>query len=47
VIDPEQLAQAFEAQFGRPARLYRAPGRVNLIDQMIDSAAAVDRLEAT
>jgi galactokinase len=36
VIDPERLARAFEAQFGRPPGLYRAPGRVNLIGEHTD-----------
>jgi galactokinase len=36
VIDPDGLAQAFEARFGRTARLYRAPGRVNLIGEHTD-----------
>jgi galactokinase len=36
VIDPEALAHEFEAVFGRSPRLYRAPGRVNLIGEHTD-----------
>jgi galactokinase len=36
VVDPGALAAAFEAAFGRPPRLYRAPGRVNLIGEHTD-----------
>jgi UDPglucose--hexose-1-phosphate uridylyltransferase len=36
VIDPEELARAFAARFGRPARVHRAPGRVNLIGEHTD-----------
>jgi len=36
VIDPGELAEAFRARFGRPPRLYRAPGRVNLIGEHVD-----------
>jgi len=36
VIDPEALARAFEAAVGRSPRLYRAPGRVNLIGEHTD-----------
>jgi galactokinase len=36
VIDPEALAHEFEAAFGRSPRLYRAPGRVNLIGEHTD-----------
>ncbi len=36
MIDPDSLAQSFASIFGRPARLYRAPGRVNLIGEHTD-----------
>jgi galactokinase len=36
VIDPQELARAFEAIYRRPPRLYRAPGRVNLIGEHTD-----------
>jgi galactokinase len=36
VVDPDGLARAFEAAFGRAPRLYRAPGRVNLIGEHTD-----------
>jgi galactokinase len=36
VIDPATLAVEFETHFGRKARLYRAPGRVNLIGEHTD-----------
>jgi galactokinase len=36
VIDPEVLAREFEAAVGRSPRLYRAPGRVNLIGEHTD-----------
>jgi galactokinase len=36
VVDPDGLAQAFAAAFGRAPRLYRAPGRVNLIGEHTD-----------
>jgi galactokinase len=36
VIDPGALAGAFRARFGREPRLYRAPGRVNLIGEHTD-----------
>jgi galactokinase len=36
VIDPEALARDFEAAVGRSPRLYRAPGRVNLIGEHTD-----------
>jgi galactokinase len=36
VIDPEALAHEFEAAIGRSPRLYRAPGRVNLIGEHTD-----------
>jgi galactokinase len=36
VIDPGELAGAFRARFGRAPRLYRAPGRVNLIGEHTD-----------
>src|SRR5436190_7335412 len=36
MIDPEALARAFAARFGRAGRLYRAPGRVNLIGEHTD-----------
>jgi galactokinase len=36
VIDPEQLARAFEADVGHSPRIYRAPGRVNLIGEHTD-----------
>jgi galactokinase len=36
VIDPGELAGAFRARFGRDPRVYRAPGRVNLIGEHTD-----------
>ncbi len=36
MIDPEVLAREFEAAVGRSPRLYRAPGRVNLIGEHTD-----------
>ena len=36
MIDPGELADAFRARFGRPPRVYRAPGRVNLIGEHVD-----------
>jgi galactokinase len=36
VIDPEALAHDFAARFGRTPRVYRAPGRVNLIGEHTD-----------
>ena len=36
MIDPTDLAAEFEAHFGRTPRLYRAPGRVNLIGEHTD-----------
>jgi galactokinase len=36
VIDPTDLAAEFETHFGRTPRLYRAPGRVNLIGEHTD-----------
>ncbi len=36
MIDPSELAGAFHARFGREPRLYRAPGRVNLIGEHTD-----------
>ena len=36
MIDPGELAGAFRARFGREPRLYRAPGRVNLIGEHTD-----------
>jgi galactokinase len=36
VIDPEALAREFEVAVGRSPRLYRAPGRVNLIGEHTD-----------
>jgi galactokinase len=36
VVDPEGLARDFEAAFVRPPRLFRAPGRVNLIGEHTD-----------
>ena len=36
MIDPEALAREFEAAVGRSPRLYRAPGRVNLIGEHTD-----------
>jgi galactokinase len=36
VIDPDDLARAFEATCERSPRLYRAPGRVNLIGEHTD-----------
>jgi galactokinase len=36
VIDPEALAHDFAVRFGRAPRVYRAPGRVNLIGEHTD-----------
>ena len=36
MVDPARLARSFEATFGRPPQLYRAPGRVNLIGEHTD-----------
>ncbi len=36
MIDPDDLSRAFEAAFGRPPRIYRTPGRVNLIGERTD-----------
>jgi galactokinase len=36
VIAPDDLARAFAATFGRTSRLYRAPGRLNLIGEHTD-----------
>jgi galactokinase len=36
VVDAAALAQSFEETFGRTPRLYRAPGRVNLIGEHTD-----------
>jgi galactokinase len=36
VIDPEELARSFADRFGRAPRIYRAPGRVNLIGEHTD-----------
>ena len=36
MIDPDDLAREFAAVFGRAPRLYRAPGRVNLIGEHTD-----------
>jgi galactokinase len=36
VIDPDALAREFEQRFGSAPRLYRAPGRVNLIGEHTD-----------
>jgi len=36
VIDPDDLARAFESACGQPPRVYRAPGRVNLIGEHTD-----------
>ena len=36
MIGPDDLAREFEAAFGRAPRLYRAPGRVNLIGEHTD-----------
>jgi len=36
VVEPEDLAREFEREFGRTPRLYRAPGRVNLIGEHTD-----------
>jgi len=35
-LDPAELGRAFAAEFGRPARLFSAPGRVNLIGEHTD-----------
>ncbi|HYL85649.1 MAG TPA: galactokinase [Candidatus Angelobacter sp.] len=34
--NPQQLLEEFRAQFGTPASIYRAPGRVNLIGEHTD-----------
>ena len=36
MIDPAEIAHDFERTFGRPPRIYRAPGRVNLIGEHTD-----------
>jgi galactokinase len=36
MIDPDALARAFEATFGPSPRIFRAPGRVNLIGEHTD-----------
>jgi galactokinase len=36
VVEPEALAREFEREFGRTPRVYRAPGRVNLIGEHTD-----------
>jgi galactokinase len=36
MVDPEDLAHEFEHEFGRTPRIYRAPGRVNLIGEHTD-----------
>src|SRR6267378_7405351 len=36
MVDTEDLAREFEGEFGRTPRLYRAPGRVNLIGEHTD-----------
>src|SRR5439155_5851792 len=36
MIAPDAVAREFEATFGRAPRLYRAPGRVNLIGEHTD-----------
>ncbi len=36
MIEREALRRAFEERYGRPARLFRAPGRVNLIGEHTD-----------
>src|SRR2546425_8300138 len=36
MIAPDAVARDFEAAFGRAPRLYRAPGRVNLIGEHTD-----------
>jgi len=36
MIDPDDLSREFEARFARAPRLYRAPGRVNLIGEHTD-----------
>ncbi len=36
MIDPSELAAEFRRRFGCEARLYRAPGRVNLIGEHTD-----------
>ena len=36
MVEPAGLARAFEAAFGRAPRVYRAPGRVNLIGEHTD-----------
>src|SRR5437773_9772925 len=36
MIAPDVVARDFEAAFGRAPRLYRAPGRVNLIGEHTD-----------
>jgi galactokinase len=36
VVDPQILASAFRARFGRPPRVFRAPGRINLLGEHTD-----------
>jgi galactokinase len=36
MIDPDDLARRFESAFGRAPRVFRAPGRVNLIGEHTD-----------
>src|SRR3989454_10797355 len=36
MVDPEDLASEFAREFGRSPRIYRAPGRVNLIGEHTD-----------
>jgi len=35
-VDPARMAECFETRFGRAGRLYRAPGRVNIIGEHTD-----------
>ena len=37
MIDPEDLSREFEAAYGRRPRIFRAPGRVNLIGEHTDN----------
>ena len=36
MIDPRELISAFQERYGKPPRLFQAPGRVNLIGEHTD-----------